>query len=330
MLPAEKKQDQEWIIREEAETDWSNGERPENRDLEALLDNGLVLVDKPSGPTSHQVSQWVQDILERDKTGHSGTLDPKVTGVLPVGLNRGTKVLQALTLAGKEYMGAMELGEEVSRDEIEEVAEEFVGTVKQVPPEKSAVKREERERDIYELEILEVKERQVLFRIECEKGFYVRTFCRNFGEELGVSGEMEDLRRTKVGVFDEDQLHYLQDLKDQHKFRKEGKDNSLEDLVLPVEAGVRHLRKIIVKDSAVAAVCHGANLGTQGISKVQKGIEEGEMVALLTLKGELVALANAEIESDDMVEKEGETAVDLKRVFMQKDVYPKAWRKKNG
>jgi len=109
MLPAEENQGSKWLVREESETDWEHGERPENRSVEQLLDNGLVLLDKPSGPTSHQVSIWTKKMLERGKAGHSGTLDPQVTGVLPVGLTKGTKVLQALTEAGKEYVGTMEL-----------------------------------------------------------------------------------------------------------------------------------------------------------------------------------------------------------------------------
>ncbi|MCJ7450174.1 MAG: RNA-guided pseudouridylation complex pseudouridine synthase subunit Cbf5, partial [Candidatus Nanohaloarchaeota archaeon QJJ-9] len=260
MLPGKKNYNREWKIREEAETDWSYGERPEERSMEEKLSNGLVILDKPDGPTSHQVSIWVKKVLERGKTGHSGTLDPNATGVLPVATNRGTKVLQALTNAGKAYVGSMELEEEFSKSRISEEAEDYIGKVKQVPPEKSAVKREEREREIYDLDILEVKGTQILFRIECEKGFYVRVFCRSFAEELGTEGEMEDLRRVKVGVFGEDSLWKLQEVKDEYMDWKEGDDNRLDEIILPIEAGIRHLKKVIVKDSAVASVCHGADL----------------------------------------------------------------------
>ncbi|MCJ7478848.1 MAG: RNA-guided pseudouridylation complex pseudouridine synthase subunit Cbf5 [Candidatus Nanohaloarchaeota archaeon QJJ-7] len=324
MLPSEIDQDREWLVKEEADTDWDYGERPENRPLEEKLSNGIVLVDKPAGPQSNQVSVWVKELLERGKTGHSGTLDPHVTGLLPVGLDEGTKIMGPLSNAGKEYIGLMSLDEEIGEEKIEETSEEFVGTVEQVPPEKSAVKREERERDIYELEVLEVDGKNVLFRVECEKGFYVRTFCKQFGDALGTDGEMDELRRTKVGVFEERETVNLQDLADQYEFWKEGEDNSLEELVLPVEAGVRHLKKIIVKDSAVAALAHGADLGTGGISKLQKGIETDELLAVLTLKGELIATANAEFGSDEMLE-EGGTAATLDRVYIGKDEYPREW-----
>lgn len=325
MLPAEENQERGWLTREEAETNWDYGERPETRDVKELLDNGLILVDKPSGPTSHDVSIWTKKILERSKTGHSGTLDPHVTGVLPIGLNRGTKVLQALTLAGKEYVCSMKLEDEVSLADAKEVGQELIGTLKQVPPEKSAVKREEREREVYALDVLEVDGDQVLFRVECEKGFYVRVFCQQYGEALGTEGVMEDLRRTKVGVFHESQLHTLQEVKDEYEFWKEDNDNRLDKMVMPVEAGVRHLKKVLVKDTAVAALCHGAELGTQGVSKLQEDIKPGEMVALLTLKGELIALGTAKMGSEDVVEGAG-TAFGLKRVFMGKDVYPRGWQ----
>ncbi|MDY6777756.1 MAG: RNA-guided pseudouridylation complex pseudouridine synthase subunit Cbf5 [Candidatus Nanohaloarchaea archaeon] len=325
MLPGEERQDEDWRVRQEAETDWEYGGRPEQRPLDEMLDNGIVLVDKPAGPTSHQVSMWTKEVLEREKTGHSGTLDPGVTGALPIGLNRGTKILQALTQAGKEYLGVMRLEEDIDRETIETTAADFVGTNTQVPPEKSAVKREEREREVYELTVLEVDGKDVLFRIECEKGFYVRVFCRQFGKALDTTGKMTELRRTKVGVFQEDRLHTLQELVDAYELWKQGEEEEhLREMVLPVEAGVRHLRKIMVKDSAVASICHGANLGTAGITRFQDGIREGEMIALLTMKGELIALADAEMGADAMAEEDG-TAADLRRVFMQKDVYPKAW-----
>lgn len=324
MLPAQQRASDAWVEKEEAETDWEYGERPEQRSMEQKLGNGLVLVDKPNGPTSNQVSLWVKDLLERDKTGHSGTLDPHVTGVLPVGLDRATKVLGPLSSADKEYVCRMELSEKKARSTIEAAAEDLRGVITQVPPEKSAVKREERERRIHSLQILEVEDRDVLFRVGCEKGFYVRTFCEQFGEMLGVEGTMAELRRTRVGVFHEEDTVTLHDLVDQYQFWQEGKDNTLDDIVLPVEAGIRHLHKIVVKDSAVAALTHGADLGATGIATLQENIEEGEAVALLTLKGELIATATALTSTQAILDSE-ETVAELDRVYMQNDVYPREW-----
>jgi len=323
-LPGERRQDSDWVTLQETSTDWEYGMRPEARSVDERLSNGIVLVDKPAGPTSHQVSAWTRDALDRGKAGHSGTLDPHVTGVLPIGLDRGTKVLQALTGAGKEYICLMELDEAKSRDELEAVAERLTGTITQVPPEKSAVKREPRDRDIHSIGIIEVAGSQVLFRIACEKGFYVRTFCEQFGEALDTTGEMVDLRRTQVGTFTEDQLVPLTELRDEYRFWKDDADSRMDELVLPVEAGVRHIHKVLIKDTAVASVCHGADLGLRGISQAQQGIERDDMIAVLTLKGELVALASAEMSTEQMQDGHGTTAT-LERVFMDPDTYPRTW-----
>lgn len=324
MLPSQNNQDRDWLTRENAETDWDHGQRPEQRPLKHKLENGLVIIDKPSGPASNQISVWTRTILERGKTGHSGTLDPPATGVLPIGLDTGTKVLGPLTRADKEYVCRMELGKTVDEPRIRAVAEEFVGTLRQTPPEQSAVKREERDRIIYYLDVLEVDDQDVLFRIGCEKGFYVRTFCKQFGTALDTDGEMQELRRTTVGVFTENDAVPLPDLADAYQFWQNGEDHQLDEYVLPVEAGVRHLKKIVVKDSAVAALAHGANLGGGGIATLQDGIRDGELVALLTLKGELVAAAHATTTSEDMLTSD-ETVAELDRVFIDNTLYPKQW-----
>ncbi len=324
MLPAEQQQDAEWVTKEAAETDWDYGQRPEHRSIDDLLDNGLLLVDKPNGPTSNQVSVWTKKLLNRDKTGHSGTLDPNVTGILPIGLNRGTKILGPLSKADKEYVCVMELDDTVDETAVRATGEELVGTVTQVPPEQSAVKREERDRELYYIDIHEVEGTTVLFTIGCEHGFYVRTFCEQFGDALGTDGVMADLRRTQVGVFTESETNKLQTIVDAYEYWGSGDDNTIDELLLPIEAGVRHLPKVIVKDSAVAALAHGANLGSGGISQVQRGIEKDDLIAVLTLKGELIATATALTHTNGMVAKE-ETVAELDRVYMKKDTYPKQW-----
>ncbi len=318
-------QEREWYVRDDAETDWAYGERPEQRDIEALLGNGLVIVDKPNGPTSNQISAWTKTVLERGKTGHAGTLDPHATGVLPVVGDDGTRVLGPLSTADKTYVTRITLDDAQGRDAVAHAAQEFVGTVTQVPPEKSAVKREERERELYSLEVLEVDGPDLLLRLDCEKGFYVRTFAEQLGEALGTTGELTELRRTRAGAFTEDDAHTLQDLADAYRFWQEDDDpDRLRGIVLPVEAGVRHLPKVVVKDSAVAALTHGADLGGGGIATLTSGIDRGDLVALLTLKGELVATAHAETDTATMQETD-ETVAVLDRVYMDKDTYPKQW-----
>lgn len=315
----------QWYTREEAETDPDFGSVPEKRPVEELLQQGFVVVDKPFGPTSNQVSGWVKEELDLRKSGHFGTLDPNATGVLPVGLNRGTRVAPALSEADKEYIFEAELEDSKAEKEVSRALDTFKGTNKQVPPEKSAVAEEEREREVYELELLEVAGDRLLARVESESGFYVRVLVRQLGEELGTTAEMTELRRTRQGTLGEDDLHTLQDVVDAyHFYRQENDGEKLKKVLNPIEKAVSHLRKIVVKDSAVNSVANGSDLGSTGISKLQGGIERGETVAVTTLKGELVALATAEMTSEQMYDEDG-TAASLDSVHMDPETYPKRW-----
>lgn len=315
----------EWYTREEAETDPEYGSIPEERTTEELLKKGIVLVDKPFGPQSNQVSTWIKKELDLKKAGHFGTLDPNATGVLPVGINKGTRVSKALTKAQKEYVFEAELEEAREEEEVREALKEFKGVNTQMPPEKSAVKREEREREVYEVELLEVEEKNVLGRVRCESGFYVRVLIEQLGEKLDTEAEMEELRRTMQGHISEEETNTIQEIVDAYHFYNDGDEEAIREVVYPIEKSVSHLKKIAIKDSAVNAVANGADLGATGISKFQDQIREGETVAITTLKGELVALAEARMTSEQMYDAEG-TAADLESVHMDPETYPRRWK----
>ncbi len=306
------------------------GKKPSERSVEELLQASIINLNKPPGPTSHEVVSWVKNILNLKKAGHSGTLDPKVTGVLPVGINKGTKVLYALLNAGKEYVGVMKLHKEADEDKIREVARQFVGPIYQRPPVKSSVKRKLRVRTIYWFDILEIDGRYVLFRSGVEAGTYIRKLCHDFGLVLGTGAHMVELRRTRVGSIIEDEPSHvtLQDLSDAYYFYKEyGDEKLLKQYLLPVERAVEHLKKIIVKDSAVAAIVYGANLTAPGVYAVEEGIKPGELIALMTKKGELIALAHATRSSEEIIEMEKGIVADTFRVIMEKGIYPPMWKK---
>ena len=158
------------------------GTYPAERTITELIQYGIVNIDKPKGPSSHQVSDYVQKILHIDKAGHSGTLDPAVTGVQPVALGKATRITQFLLTAAKEYVCLMHLHKEVPESSLRTTIQKFVGKIQQRPPVKSAVKRVERTREIYEFEILEMKEKDVLFRVKCQAGTYIRVLCHNIGK----------------------------------------------------------------------------------------------------------------------------------------------------
>jgi len=240
-------------------------------------------------------------------------------------MNSATRVNDALAQADKEYVFEAELEEEKTEEEIKEKLQEFQGVNKQTPPEKSAVKREEREREVYDIEFLEKDSKNILGKVRCESGFYVRVLITQLGEKLGTGAEMVELRRTRQGEIAEEELNTLQEVVDAYHFYNEGDEEKISEVVYPVEKAVSHLRKIAIKDSAVNAVANGADLGATGISQFQEGIHQGDMIAITTLKGELVALATAKMNSEKLYDEEG-TAATLESVHMDPDTYPKRWK----
>ncbi|MEF8879843.1 MAG: RNA-guided pseudouridylation complex pseudouridine synthase subunit Cbf5 [Candidatus Thermoplasmatota archaeon] len=316
------------VIKAEVKTNPNYGKKPEERRIEELLDNCLIFLDKPQGPTSHQVDSWVKKILDVEKLGHAGTLDPNATGVLPIGVGYATKSLQALLPAGKEYVGVMSVHGEVDKKKVLEISKKFVGKIVQMPPVRSAVKRRKRERTVYYLDILEKKGRNVLFRVGCESGTYVRALCTDIGKKLGVGAHLSELRRTRVGLIHEDETVFLQDLKDSMVFWKENNEEKmLRSILQPVEKTVEHLPKIVVRDSAVDAICHGADLAIPGVAEVDEEIEKGDEIAVMTLKGEVVALMNSLMKTKEIVEKDNGICADVERVLMKKGTYPPIWKK---
>ena len=312
------------LTKKEAETNPNCGCEPEKRAVEDLIHYGIVNINKPKGPTSHQVSEYVQRILHIKKSGHSGTLDPAVTGVLPMALERATRIVQTLLPAGKEYIGIMHLHKPVEIDKLKKVLNEFVGKIKQLPPIKSAVKRQVRERRIYYIEIMEVEKQDVLFRIGCQAGTYIRKFCHDVGKKLGVGGHMAQLMRTKAGPFTEKDMITLQDLSDAYWLWKEkNEDSIIRKYVKPVEDAIPQVSKIWVLDNAINTLCHGSDLKVPGISKLNTEIKKGDAVAIMSLKNELVALGFTEISTEEMMERERGVAVKTHKVFMEPGIYPK-------
>ena len=319
----------DYLIKSKSKTNPDYGCDPYERPIEEHISKGVINLDKPSGPSSHEVDSWVKRILHVNKTGHGGTLDPKVTGVLPIGIDSATRVSQLLLPAGKEYVCLMTMHKEMPEDQIYEIFDQFTGKIYQTPPVKSAVKRELRVRTIYYATIYEIKGKDVLFRIGCEAGTYIRTFCHDIGEALGCGAHMAELRRTRAGPFNErnDDLVNLHDLTDAYHFWVEDGDESyLRNAIKPMEVAAEHLPQIFIKDSAVEAICQGAKLAAGGISMLSKGIKRRDLVAIKSLKGELVASGIALASTEEIMNADSGLVVDTNKVFMQPGVYPMAWK----
>jgi len=316
------------LIKVNIKTNPNYGKSPSELNVNELINNGIINLDKPSGPTSHQVDSWLKNILQIDKVGHGGTLDPNATGVLPIGLGNATKVLYILLEKQKEYVGIMKLHKEIDNDKIINTFESFIGDIYQIPPIRSAVKRIKRKRTIYYINIIEVKEKEILFRVGCEAGTYIRTLCVDIGKKLRCGAHLSELRRTKVGNLIEEKSVNLQDIIDAYYFWKEEKnENELKNIIFPMEKLLENIPKIIIRDSAVDAICHGANLALPGIAEVDTNIKKGDTVAIFTLKDEGVALAESLMSTEDIIQKDIGLSANINRVLMKKGTYPPIWKK---
>jgi len=311
-------------------TDDDHGVYYDKRSIEQLLNYGFILLDKPNGPTSHETVAWVKKILNVPKAGHSGTLDPQVSGILPIGLGEATKALIVLLLGPKEYHALGRLHSLPPKDKLYQVLKLLTGKIYQKPPQRSSVSRQTRVRTVYEIEVVEQVERLLLLRILCEAGTYVRKIFYDMGEILGPGATMIELRRTRVGQFNEDSnLVKMHDLVDAYALWKEKNDESkLKRILMPIEHALSEIKSVVIRDSAVDALCHGAQLAIPGILEISHGLKRGDIVGIYTQKGEVVALAEAIMSEDEIVENTKGFAFKIRRIIMAPNTYPKSWRSK--
>jgi len=252
-----------------------------------------------------------------------------VTGVLPIALENATKTVQALLLSGKEYICVMKLHSEAPEQKIRQLLEEFQGEIYQRPPVRASVKRRLRTRKIYCLDFLEMEGRNVLFYVSCEGGTYIRKLCHDIGEILGCGAHMQELRRTRAGPFtEENDLVTLHDVAYWFDKWRETRDESyIRKFIQPMEKALELIPKIHIRDSAVDAICHGANLTAPGVVSYENTIAPDRTVAIFTLKGEAVALAKALVTVQELAEMEHGFVAKTHRVLMERGTYPKAWTK---
>jgi tRNA pseudouridine55 synthase len=284
-------------------------------------------LDKPPGNTSHEIVSYVKKILGLDKAGHSGTLDPGTTGLLPIGLDEGTKIVPVLLMGPKEYVALARLHSHVSNEKLGQVLNEFTGPIYQKPPQRSSVKRQTRIRTIYELELQDQFDRLLLLRTLCESGTYIRKLIYDIGEVLEVGASMIELRRTKVCNFvDEADFVKLHDLVDAFQLHKEtANEEKLRRIILPIEMAMTHIPAITIRDTAIDALCHGAQLALPGIVSVPQNLKKGDLVGIYSLKGEIVGLGISVLDFDEFLSKKKGICFQIKRIVMKPNTYPKFW-----
>ncbi|KAK7793801.1 hypothetical protein R5R35_013017 [Gryllus longicercus] len=307
------------------------GASPLKRNLSEYIKYGCMMIDKPSNPSSHEVVAWLKKILKVEKTGHSGTLDPKVTGCLVVCIDRATRLVKSQQSAGKEYICIFKLHSAVeSREKVAQALENLKGALFQRPPLISAVKRQLRVRTIYDNKLLEYdeKENMGIFWVSCEAGTYVRTICVHLGLLLGVGGQMLELRRNRSGINDENHcgLVTMHDVLDAQWLYENHKDESyLRRVIHPLEKMLVGHKRIIIKDSAVNAVCYGAKIMLPGVLRYEDGIEVNMEIVIVTTKGEAVAIAIALMTTATIASCDHGLVAKIKRVIMDRDTYPRKW-----
>lgn len=244
--------------------------------VKELLEFGIINIDKPSGPTSFNVSDYVRKTLKPfgiRKTSHFGTLDPKVTGVLPVALNRACKLTGFFLGENKEYTGIMRFHEDISLEKIKKaIKEKFIGKIKQLPPVKSRVARVERIREIKSFEILEQQGNDFLFKTEVQGGTYIRKLVHDLGEFLGIGAHMLELRRTRAGIFKEEKSVTLYELEEAVKEEKKFKG-----IIIPGEIISELFPVVQIKEDSVSRILHGQPVYIKNLIKKER-FNAGEVV----------------------------------------------------
>uniref|UniRef100_A0A8Q3WLG7 H/ACA ribonucleoprotein complex subunit DKC1 n=1 Tax=Homo sapiens TaxID=9606 RepID=A0A8Q3WLG7_HUMAN len=266
------------------------GSNPLKREIGDYIRTGFINLDKPSNPSSHEVVAWIRRILRVEKTGHSGTLDPKVTGCLIVCIERATRLVKS---------------------------------------QQSAVKRQLRVRTIYESKMIEYdpERRLGIFWVSCEAGTYIRTLCVHLGLLLGVGGQMQELRRVRSGVMSEkDHMVTMHDVLDAQWLYDNHKDESyLRRVVYPLEKLLTSHKRLVMKDSAVNAICYGAKIMLPGVLRYEDGIEVNQEIVVITTKGEAICMAIALMTTAVISTCDHGIVAKIKRVIMERDTYPRKW-----
>ena len=250
----------------------------EKKSISQLLEFSIINLDKPSGPTSFTVSHYIKNLLKLRKTSHLGTLDPMVSGVLPVALNRACRLNDYLIHRDKTYVGIMRLHANISDKQLDIIIAKFIGTITQLPPVRSRVKRALREREVKIFKIIERDGKDVLFETQVQAGTYIRKLCDDMGKEIG-GAHMLELRRTRAGIFAEAEIHTLYELEKAVEEYNNGNETSLRAMLIPGEVIGVILPVIFVNPESVNKLYTGSPLFTQFVSE-DESLEKNERVAV--------------------------------------------------
>jgi len=314
------------ILDDAAVTDDAIGAYPDQKTIEQRLESGFFLLDKGAGPTSHQVAAWVRDMLGLPRLGHGGTLDPFATGVLPLMSGKAMRLTKQILEHDKTYIAVFQFKNEIEQDALNAVMEQLTGRIYNVPPEISAVRVQVRTRKVHDFTLLDQSAKRIVARIRCEAGTYIRTMARDMGLFLDQPVELKELRREDSGRFSLDDCVQLHDIADAIWLWKEcNEGEALLRMLHPTEKLLAGLPRIVVKDSAVAALAHGAPLLRPGIVSIPSNLSSGQNVLVTSLKGEAVCFVKVNCDSESITNMEKGEIARPSAVLMSDDVYPRRW-----
>jgi len=319
-----------WIVDPTAKTNQSFGSTPSQRPLEELMECGVILIDKPSGPSSHQLAAWARSLLGIKRIGHGGTLDPFATGLLTLLCGRATKITGEILKKPKSYVAVLRFKNPILKEDLSDLVNKMQGDVYNVPPKESAVKIQVRSRKISKTELIQSEEgdRVHLVSIDCEAGTYIRTLVRDLGLLTGNDCELLELHRSMTGSLDDQMACTMQQLADAVFLWREHDDpRGIKRLLSPVEAVLGGIPNLVIKDGAVAALSHGAPLARPGVVSVPKGLIAGSRILISSLKGEAVAIAELTVGSDSIPTMKSGQIATPRTVIMQPGDYPQTWSK---
>lgn len=287
-------------------------------EVSSKLKNGFIVVDKPRGPPSAQVGSWVRNILEIEKSGHIGTLDPAVSGVLIIALGKSVKLSKFLSGQDKEYIAIMQLHKKVSEEKIYSIFRKFTGEIQQKPPVRSAVAKKVRTRTIHDMKILDIKDKMVLFKVKCQGGTYIRKLIFDMGKKLGCGANMLELRRIKSGIITEKECNSIYEIKDAYwEFKEKNNFSKLEKMLIQPEKMLDFLPLIKIKNTAVPSIAYGSPIYRRALIE-KYNFEKDSFVRVFS--EEEVFLCTAKIiDGTEMYAK-----IDVN--FLDKEDYKKKWR----
>ena len=315
------------ILEAEASTNPSIGGNPDARNVEERLASGFILLDKPAGPTSHQLASWARDLFGLERLGHGGTLDPFATGVLPLMAGKSMKLTKKILTHKKTYICVFRFAEDPDEEQLGKVMKQLTGRVYNVPPEVSAVKVQVRTRKIFTFEKLEMKGRDMIARVYCEAGTYIRTIARDMGLLLDMKVQLKELRRETTGVFKLEDCITMQELADAVWLWKErDQPEALLRVIHPIEKLLLDLPSATVKDSAAAALAHGAPLLRPGLVSIEADVKAGKQVVIQTLKGEAVGIVTLTLSTNEIATIDQGEVARPSMVLLDEGLYPRRWK----